>query len=354
MCNYDSILIVGTYTCNSASEGIYVYMLDSKTMQIELNYIARQANDLSSFQYLSDRKLLVVANEDQQSPYFSSFYVDTVQGKLDFISKINLPGAGTCDLSVSPDGKWVFGANYHSGSLVWAEMKEDGTFVGSARTILYHDTSVNPERQTQSYLHGTAFAADKLHAMNLGGDCIYRYNLDVEDGQLTPCEKQSIIWTEKGEGPRHMLVHPNGKWVYLLTEMGSNLIQYEIQGDGTLRELSKACMLPDRCEIDCRSSVLRLSPDGTCMFAAVRDYDALVKFVIDSETGTLSDRQFYPTHGEHPRSFEFTLDGRFVMICNQFTNTLTICKFNPETNEVGEVVKHLEVPGCSFLQMIER
>ena len=151
-----------------------------------------------------------------------------------------------------------------------------------------------------------------------------------------------------------MLVHPNGKWVYLLTEMGSNLIQYEIQEDGTLRELSKACMLPDRCEINCRSSVLRLSPDGTCMFAAVRDYDALVKFVIDSETGTLSDRQFYPTHGEHPRSFEFTLDGRFVMICNQFTNTLTICKFNPETNEVGEVVKHLEVPGCSFLQMIER
>lgn len=37
MCDFDSILIAGTYTCNSDSEGIYVYMVDSDTMQMELN-----------------------------------------------------------------------------------------------------------------------------------------------------------------------------------------------------------------------------------------------------------------------------------------------------------------------------
>ncbi len=354
MCNFDSLLIVGTYTCNSDSEGIYVYMVNSETMEMELNYIAKNTADPSSFQYLSDRKLLIVANEDQEAPYFSCYHVDLEQGKLDFISKIDLPGAGTCDLSVSPDGKWVVGANYHSGSFVWAKMEENGEFTGQAKTIWYHDTSVNPERQTQSYLHGTAFIGNKLHAMNLGGDCIYRYDLNPEDGSLTPCENQPVIWTEKGEGPRHMLIHPNGKWVYLLTEMGNNLIQYEIQDDYSLIELSKAYMLPEHCEIDCRASVLRLSPDGSCLLAAVRDYDALVKFKINPQTGALSDRQFYPTHGEHPRSFEFTLDGRFVMICNQFSNTFTICKFNRKTNEVGEVVKSLEIPGCSYLQMIKR
>lgn len=354
MCDFDSILIAGTYTCNSDSEGIYVYMVDSDTMQMELNYIEKKQDDPSSFQYLPDRKLLVVANEDQKAPYFSSFRVDLSQGKLDLIGKTSLPGAGTCDLKVSPDGRWVAGANYCSGSLVWTRMEEDGSFTGDTRTIWYQDTSVDPDRQTRSYLHGIAFIGNKLHAMNLGGDCIYRYDLNSEDGSLVPCPKQPIIRTEKGEGPRHMLIHPNGKWAYLLTEMGSNLIQYEVQEDGTLKEISKACMLPPRCEIDCRSSVLRLSPDGSCVFAAVRDYDALVKFKLDVRTGELTGRQFYPTHGEHPRSFEFALDGKYVMICNQFSDMLTICRFNPVTNEVGKMVKNLEIPGCSYVKMIRR
>lgn len=151
-----------------------------------------------------------------------------------------------------------------------------------------------------------------------------------------------------------MLVHPNGKWVYLLTEMGNHLIQYEIQKDGQLKELNQVCMLPEKCEIDCRASVMQLSPDGKCMFAAVRDYDALVKFELDPETGALSNKQFYPSHGEHPRMFAFSPNGRFILVCNQFSNRLAICKFNPDTNEIGAVVESLQIPDCSYVQIISR
>lgn len=38
-----------------------------------------------------------------------------------------------------------------------------------------------------------------------------------------------------------------GKWVYLLTEMGNNIIQYGIQEDNKLKELSKVTLLPEKC-----------------------------------------------------------------------------------------------------------
>ena len=61
-----------------------------------------------------------------------------------------------------------------------------------------------------------AFAAD------LGIDKVLAYRLNHGDGSLTPAESP-YTRTPPGGGPRHFAFHPNGKYAYLLNEMGSSI-----------------------------------------------------------------------------------------------------------------------------------
>lgn len=348
-----SRMIVGSYTDGHKREGLYVFDLNTDTGELTRISANGETEDPASFVVLQDRNLLIVANEKMEDSYFSSFSIDRENGKLSLISKISVPGYGTCHVSVSPDGEWVFGSNYHTGNLVWTRISKTGEFIGPVNTIWYEDKSINPDRQTQSYIHSTIFINGVLHVVNLGGDIIYRYHLDSETGELTPCKKQPQITVPAGEGPRWLFMHPDEKYVYLLNEVGNSIIPYEICEDSTLKEHGITKLLSKDLEMDCRANVIEFSENGEKLFTGVREYDANMSLDIDKKTGELSNIKIYPSHGREERTFAFSPDYKLVLMNNQFSGELVICRFNRETNEIGMVVNTVKIPYVSFTKFLD-
>src|SRR5258708_18943571 len=63
---------------------------------------------------------------------------------------------------------------------------------------------------------------------------------------------------------------------------------------------------------------------GACrrVYVSKRGHDSIGVFGIDPAKGTLSPRQWVPTHGRTPRFFAFDPAGRFLYIANQDSRSI--------------------------------
>jgi len=99
---------------------------------------------------------------------------------------------------------------------------------------------------------------------------------------------------------------------------------------------------------DGAGAAIRLSADGRFLYVSGRSNSEIAAFAIDAASGALSPVQRVPTDGLAPRDFDLTPDGRFVVIANQQSNTLTSLWRNPDTGRHGPTGQAVELgsPVC--------
>lgn len=61
---------------------------------------------------------------------------------------------------------------------------------------------------------------DSILVPDLGLDCVHQ--LEISDGKLMKSKDLKKI-EHPGCGPRHLKIHPNLKFVYLINEMGNSI-----------------------------------------------------------------------------------------------------------------------------------
>uniref|UniRef100_UPI003754307A lactonase family protein n=1 Tax=Salmonella sp. SAL00540 TaxID=3160112 RepID=UPI003754307A len=82
-------------------------------------------------------------------------------------------------------------------------------------------------------------------------------------------------------GPRHVVFHPNGQYLYEVTEEASTLVCYAYDSArGTLTQLQSVSTLPPRDQGTSFASELVLSHDGRFIYVANRLHDTIVQFSI--------------------------------------------------------------------------
>src|SRR5205085_2671489 len=111
-------------------------------------------------------------------------------------------GDHPCYVQVDKTGKWVFVANYTSGSLSVLSVHKDGG-LGEATTVIKHTGSgANKERQSSPHVHCTVISPDNkwLFVCDLGIDKIMIYAFDEKTGKLTE-GKQPFYASTPGDGP---------------------------------------------------------------------------------------------------------------------------------------------------------
>ncbi|MQG37636.1 MAG: lactonase family protein [SAR202 cluster bacterium] len=207
---------------------------------------------------------------------------------------------------------------------------------------------MNPQRQEKAHAHSVNIDESNTHAYvcDLGMDKVFIYDIDHENGKLTPSQ-QSSVDEVPGQGPRHFTFHPSGKFVYVLNELGCTITAYHLSANGGLSPIETVGTLPDDWEGDNTTADIHTSPDGNYVYASNRGHHSLVIYQVDSSSGRLRYVGHEQTRGETPRNFAITPDGRFVLAENQDTGTVVTFNRNADgTLEATGSVIDVPAPVC--------
>ena len=182
---------------------------------------------------------------------------------------------------------------------------------------------------------------------DLGIDKIMNYRFDAKTGKVSPSKTKFVATS--GSGPRHVDVHPNGKYVYLVEELSGTVAVYQDFGNADLKVIQNLSALPFTYKGPAGSADIHVSPDGQFLYSSNRGFsNTIAIFSIDAKTGMIKliDHQY--TLGEKPRNFNFDPTGKFLLVGNQDSDEIVIFKRDIKTGLLTDTGKKISVgkPVC--------
>jgi 6-phosphogluconolactonase (cycloisomerase 2 family) len=194
----------------------------------------------------------------QDSGAIAAFSVDRSSGHLTKLNTVSSQGAGPAHLSVHPSGQYLFVANYAGGTFAVLPVRPDGR-LGEAVDIQREEGQVGPAQAASAPVGSFAISGhDRPHAhmvepdpsgrfvlgCDLGLDLIRVWRFDPQSGRLSPASTPSVS-VAPGDGPRHLIFHPNGRWLYSLQEEGSTAVLFNYDSvSGKLTAQQRVSSLP--------------------------------------------------------------------------------------------------------------
>ncbi len=356
------LVYVGTYTENgSASKGIYAFRFDSSTAAITPLGVAAQTVNPSFLAVHPNHGFLYAVNEvknyaGQNSGGVSAFAIDRATGKLTLLNEVASKGADPCYITVDKTGKYVLVANYSGGSVAVFPVLEDGR-LGEASSFVQHTGhGSSPQRQAGSHAHSIDLSPDNRFAIvdDLGLDETFVYKFDSAKGSLGA--DPMLAKADPGAGPRHFAFHPNGKFAYVIDEMGSAVAAFGYDaGSGALRPLQTISTLPKSFGGPNNAAEIQVSPSGKFLYASNRGHDSIAVFAIDASAGTLRAVEYVSTKGQSPRNFEIAPGGALLFAANEQADNLVIFRIHQKTGRLTATGKVLELaqPVCVKFVPIE-
>ena len=126
-----------------------------------------------------------------------------------------------------------------------------------------------------------------------------------------------------GAGPRHVALHPGGRFAYLVNELNSTVAALACdRRTGAFRELQIVPTLPEGFRGASTCADIQVSPSGRFVYASNRGHDSIAIYRIDQRTGRLTCVDHAATQGSTPRSFCIDPTGRFLLAANQDSDTI--------------------------------
>ena len=345
--SHSYVVYVGTYT-DKTSKGIYKFQFDAATGKATAPTLAAETSNPSFLALDPNRPFLYAVNEvsefkGQKSGAVSAFAIDGKTSDLKFLNQVASQGAGPCHLELDKSGKFILVANYDAGNLAVFPVHLDGSLGDAAQVVQHSGHGPNPQRQEGPHAHEIEVSSDNRLALaaDLGLDELLVYKFDPVKGSLTP-NKTRFAKVEPGAGPRHFVLHPNGKFVYLITEMHSSVDAFRFDAtNGTLKEFQTISALPADFKKPNDAAEIAVHPSGKFLYSSNRGHDSIAVFAIDPEKGNLRLLETISTGGKTPRNFAIDPTGAFLLAANQESNNIVVFRIDQKTGKLtptGEVI----------------
>jgi len=334
------LVYIGTYT-KTASKGIYAGRFDPATGRLGPLSLAAPATDPSFLALAPDGRHLYAVSESANELHaglpggtVGSFAIDADTGLLTAVNHAASGGRSPCQLSVAPDGKHVFVANYNGGTVAMLPVLAGGGLGEPSCVIRHEGHGPHPTRQKQPHAHSIGVSPDGrfAYAADLGTDKVYTYRIDSAAGTLVPVAETAIA---PGSGPRHLAFHPDDRHAYLVNELSSTVTVFARDPSaGTLTTLQTVTTLPAGFTGHSTAAEIAVHPGGRFVYASNRGHDSIAVFRVDPTAGTLTPVEDVSTQGKNPRHFALAPDGRWLIAANQDGNTLVIFAVDPATGRL--------------------
>ena len=321
------IFYVGSYTnvdfgtYKATGKGIYTCRLEPETGKMELLGVSEDVVNPTYLTLDRARRHLYAVHETSRADHPSvSAYAVNEDGSLAHVNTQGLTGEGPCYLALGGSEKFLAVANYSSGDVALFPVNEDGSLGAEAHSVQHEGSGVNPDRQEGPHAHAAVFGPDgnTLFVADLGLDEVKTYHLNEQAATLEPLRSAN---TPPGAGPRHLVFHPSGAYVFVLNELHSSLSVFRHQ-EGGLELLHTVSTLPESFEGETTAAALRIHPSGRFLYASNRGHDSVAVFAFDEAAASLTLLQHVSTGGKIPRDFALDPAANLLITANQQTNTL--------------------------------
>jgi 6-phosphogluconolactonase len=351
------LMYVGTYT-GPNSKGIYAFRWDPKSGKTESIGLAGEVVNPSFVALHPNGQLLYavseLGNDGKTNGAVTAFAIDRKTGMLTKLNSVSSGGGGSCHLVVDHTGKMLIVANYGSGSVASFPVGPDGR-IGELKSLMKH-TGSGPDRARQRgpHTHGAFVSPDNRFVVipDLGLDQIWVYKIDPATAQLTENDPP-FVSVKPGSGPRHFTFSPNGKFAYVVQEMGSMVTAFSYNAaKGTLTELQETSTLPADFKGQDNSAEIGIDPKGHFLYASNRGHDSIAEFAIDPKKGTLRLVEITLTQGKIPRNFKLDPTGRYLFAANQKSNNIVVFHVDPKSGKMTPAHQVLDAPAPVCIEFL--
>jgi 6-phosphogluconolactonase len=313
------------YVSNAESKEIFAFEMDPESGALSLiESVPVPGTRLPSPTSLPmavspDRRFLYAA---LRSPPFaaSSFAIDPSSGRLSHLAVSPLLCA-MAYIVTDHSGRFLLAASYTDATLAIYPMDAAGR-------IDAHPAQVMP---TGPHAHCVVVdAANRFaYCAVLGADHVMQLAFDSAVGKFTPNAPPTVT-TRAKSGPRHLALHPNGRFIHLLNQTDATIVAYRIEpGSGVLSEIETVATLPAHFLGEANAADIHVTPDGRFLYASERQTSTLIGFRIDTTNGFLAPIGRWTTETT-PRGFAIDPRGRFLLAAGLDSNWLSVHAIDPE------------------------
>jgi 6-phosphogluconolactonase len=307
----------GTYT-----EGL------SKGGRLSAPELAIATLDPSFLTIAPDKKNLYAANEvsGPKNGMVSAFTIDKSSGQLTLLNQKSSDGVSPCHVSVDARGKTLFVANYNSGNVKSMPIVKGGGTGDGGTVIKYHGQGVNPNRQGSPHAHFMTVDPSNHFALgcDLGTDKVMIYRLNSEDSTLVANDPPFAV-VPPGSGPRHLAFSRDGKFAYVVNEMGCSVTLFSWDAkQGRLTEGETISALPAGVPLKAEytGAEILVHPTGKFIYVSLRGHDSISVFAVDAKTRHLTLAQNISAGGKVPRGLGLDPTGHWLIVANQKTDNV--------------------------------
>ena len=277
-------VLVGTYTTETASQGVYRIGLEGDRLR-NLGCAVEQRDP--SYLAESGETLFIVDENLEDGGGRLCRYVRREDGSCRPAGKVSTRGVNPCYVTLSPDEKQVLVCNYTSGSV--------SAFRSADLKWLF-----TVQGRSWSRAHQATWCRDRWLICDLGGDCIWQMGAG---GSM----RRPAIRLPAGCGPRHLTVRED--LAYVGCERSNELLTVNLE-NGKVLDRQTTLEQPEK-----ESFVAAVRLLGEELFVSNRGENTVSVFSLrDSrhprKTGT------YPVGGENPRDILVLPEG-ILCACRQ-------------------------------------
>jgi 6-phosphogluconolactonase len=333
----DWTVYIGTYTRQN-SKGIYAVRFDDATGKLTSLGLAAETSNPSFLAVHSNQRFVYAANENPQGTV-SAFSIDPASSHLKLLNSVSTRGSGPCHVALDQTGKFLFAANYNSGSVAVFPVREDGSLGESSAFVQHSGSSADPQRQEGPHAHSVTLSPDNRFVLvaDLGLDQVLAYSRQLSIGAFTRLPP--------GSGPRHLVFGADGRFVYVLNELTATVAAFRYDAKtGMLADLQTISMLPAGFSGAKSGAEIALHPSGKFLYASNRGHDSIAVFRIDPTQGTLTAAGRVPTQGKTPRNFAIDPTGAFLLAANQDSGNIVEFRIDQKTGALTPTGTTVQVP----------
>lgn len=332
----------GTVTSKtSLSKGIYHARFDSQSGRLSTPQLAAEVASPGFLTLHPTLSILYSVGSVEGEPSVVAYRFDSDNAaELEFINSQRIGDGGAAHLSTDHSGSVLLTAQYGGGSTALFPLADDGVILPRVQLEKHSGAAgVVAGNQDAPHAHWTGFSPDNRFAFvpDLGMDKVVIWRFDAS--QSPPrIEPHGFGVCPPGSGPRHMKFHPNGKWIYVLNELGMTVTLFAYDASaGEMTPLQTTATLSEQQqagEIHNSTSEVRLHPSGRFVYTANRGHDTITVFRSDPETGFLTLVEQEPIRGSWPRNFNLDPSGRWLLAAGQESNTVAVFEINQQSGQL--------------------
>jgi 6-phosphogluconolactonase len=351
----ESLIYVGTYTVRG-SQGIYAFRFNAETGDLRsAGLVAETPNPTFLAVDRAHSMLYTVQETDaEEDGALHAYRADFQSGNLTPLNAVASKGSGPCYVAFDRTGRFLLNANYHSGSISIFPLLADGSLGEASAFVQHQGGTPDTARQQGPHAHAILTSPDNALVLvpDLGLDKVLTYRFDAATGKIAD-DKPAPGTVTQGAGPRHLAIHKNGKFVYVLNELGSTVTQFAFDSTkASLTAVQTLSSLPSGYQGQSDAAHLQLDASGKFLYASNRGHDSIAVFAVDNSDGTLTLVQHMSTQGKTPRAFSLDSTGKWLLAGNQDSDSIAIFRVDQKTGELALARVLPDIPSPVFFAFV--